>query len=109
MARTKSDRMVVGGSKKTSKKPKSRPIPVAAGRSAVSPSPKRTPPSASKKIARTPIKYERKKYRMRPGTKALKEIRMYQRSTELLLRRLPFARLVCLCFFAVNLASDFLE
>ena len=28
------------------------------------------------------------------GTKALKEIRAYQRSTNLLLRRLPFARLV---------------
>ena len=31
---------------------------------------------------------------MRPGQKALKEIRQYQSSTNLLLRRLPFARLV---------------
>ncbi len=102
MARTKSDRIVIGGkSKKSTKKPKNRPTPVAAGRSPVSPSPKKTPPSSSKRDARTPEKYERKKYRMRPGTKALKEIRMYQRSTELLLRRLPFARLVrvyvCFC------------
>eukprot|EP01025_Chloroclados_australasicus_P047701 TRINITY_DN5378_c0_g1_i1.p3 TRINITY_DN5378_c0_g1~~TRINITY_DN5378_c0_g1_i1.p3 ORF type:complete len:152 (-),score=5.74 TRINITY_DN5378_c0_g1_i1:711-1166(-) len=37
---------------------------------------------------------ERKKRRYRPGTKALKEIRQYQRSTELLIRRLPFTRLV---------------
>lgn len=32
--------------------------------------------------------------RWRPGTKALREIRQYQKSTELLLRKLPFARLV---------------
>lgn len=32
--------------------------------------------------------------RLRPGEKALKEIRFYQKNTDLLLRRLPFARLV---------------
>jgi hypothetical protein len=31
----------------------------------------------------------------RPGTVALREIRRYQRSTDLLIRKLPFARLVC--------------
>jgi len=31
---------------------------------------------------------------MRPGQKALKEIRRYQTSTELLIKRLPFSRLV---------------
>ena len=36
----------------------------------------------------------RRKRRMRPGEKALREIRQYQSSTTLLLRRLPFARLV---------------
>lgn len=36
----------------------------------------------------------RKKRRMRPGERALKEIRAYQKSTDLLIRRLPFARLV---------------
>ncbi|KAI3362257.1 hypothetical protein L3Q82_012222, partial [Scortum barcoo] len=35
-----------------------------------------------------------KKRRFRPGTKALQEIRKYQKSTELLLRKGPFARLV---------------
>ena len=35
-----------------------------------------------------------RKRRYRPGTNALKEIRRYQRSTDLLLRKLPFARLV---------------
>lgn len=37
----------------------------------------------------------RKQRRYRPGTLALKEIRRYQKSTDLLLRKLPFARLVC--------------
>lgn len=36
----------------------------------------------------------RRKPRVRPGTRALQEIRKYQRSTELLIRKLPFARLV---------------
>ncbi|PPQ99034.1 hypothetical protein CVT24_003594 [Panaeolus cyanescens] len=36
----------------------------------------------------------RKPRRYRPGTKALKEIRKYQKSTELLLQKLPFSRVV---------------
>ena len=36
----------------------------------------------------------KKLYRFRPGTVALKEIRRYQKSTELLIRKLPFQRLV---------------
>ena len=36
----------------------------------------------------------RKPYRYRPGTVALKQIRQYQKSTELLIRKLPFQRLV---------------
>lgn len=35
-----------------------------------------------------------KPHRFRPGTVALREIRRYQKSTELLFRKLPFARLV---------------
>lgn len=35
-----------------------------------------------------------KKRRFRPGTRALLEIRRYQKSTDLLLRKMPFARLV---------------
>ena len=35
-----------------------------------------------------------KRRRYRPGTRALMEIRHFQKSTELLLRKLPFARLV---------------
>ncbi|OBT48387.1 hypothetical protein VE00_01228 [Pseudogymnoascus sp. WSF 3629] len=36
----------------------------------------------------------RKKHRYRPGTVALQEIRRYQRSTDLLMSKLPFSRLV---------------
>lgn len=36
----------------------------------------------------------KKPHRYRPGTVALREIRKFQKSTELLLRKLPFARLV---------------
>lgn len=36
----------------------------------------------------------KKPHRFRPGTVALREIRRYQKSTELLIRRLPFQRLV---------------
>ncbi|KAG8161500.1 hypothetical protein KVR01_008487 [Diaporthe batatas] len=35
-----------------------------------------------------------RRYRYRPGTRALREIRQYQRTTDLLLLKLPFARLV---------------
>ncbi|XP_041082496.1 histone H3-like centromeric protein A [Polyodon spathula] len=36
----------------------------------------------------------RKRKRFRPGTRALMEIRKYQKSTELLIRKAPFSRLV---------------
>jgi len=36
----------------------------------------------------------KKTHRYRPGTVALREIRKYQRSTDLVLRKLPFQRLV---------------
>ena len=36
----------------------------------------------------------KKPHRYRPGTIALREIRRYQKSTELLIRKLPFQRLV---------------
>ena len=36
----------------------------------------------------------KKPHRYRPGAKALREIRRYQKTTELLIRKLPFQRLV---------------
>ena len=41
-----------------------------------------------------PIAAAPKKHRFRPGTVALREIRKFQRSTDLLIKRMPFARLV---------------
>ncbi len=46
-------------------------------------------------MARTKLQAQiNRKHRYRPGTVALREIRKYQKSTELLLRKLPFQRLV---------------
>ena len=47
------------------------------------------------KVARNPATGGVKKpHRYRPGTVALREIRKYQKSTERLIRKLPFQRLV---------------
>jgi histone H3 len=47
------------------------------------------------KKARAPYSSNVKKpHRYRPGTVALREIRKYQKSTDLLIRKLPFQRLV---------------
>lgn len=43
------------------------------------------------------------KRRYRPGVKAIREIRQYQKTTELLIRKLPFARLVR------EVANDFIQ
>lgn len=48
---------------------------------------------AAKKSA-PPAGGVKKPHRFRPGTVALREIRKYQKSTELLVRKLPFQRLV---------------
>lgn len=52
----------------------------------------KSPFQSAKKAARKVP--ETKKRRYRPGVKALREIRLYQKSTTLLLRKLPFQRLV---------------
>lgn len=48
---------------------------------------------------------EPKTRRYKPGTVALREIRKYQKSTDLLLRKLPFARLVNIIHFAIQFNS----
>mmetsp|Transcript_16705 Transcript_16705/g.29147 ORF Transcript_16705/g.29147 Transcript_16705/m.29147 type:complete len:133 (+) Transcript_16705:53-451(+) len=56
---------------------------------------RRSTGSTDSSVRRRPVEAQRRrKRRMRPGEKALKEIRQYQNSTDLLIRRLPFARLV---------------
>lgn len=49
-----------------------------------------------KPIGKKSLKVMQKKifHRYRPGTLALREIRKYQKSTELLIRKMPFQRLV---------------
>ncbi|KAH8833383.1 histone H3 [Flagelloscypha sp. PMI_526] len=49
---------------------------------------------AARKTAPTTTGGVKKPHRFRPGTVALREIRRYQKSTELLIRKLPFQRLV---------------
>ena len=54
------------------------------------------PSKAAKKGGRIPAGFRptKKAHRFRPGTVALREIRKYQKRTELLIRKLPFQRLV---------------
>jgi histone H3 len=49
---------------------------------------------AARKSAAPSMAGGKKTHRYRPGTVALREIRRYQKSTELLIRKLPFQRLV---------------
>lgn len=57
-----------------------------------------TPPSSGPKRPRRPGQTHgspaQRKRRFRPGTRALQEIRKYQATTNLLIRKLPFSRLV---------------
>ena len=55
------------------------------------------------RAARGGVKKPRKPHRYRPGTVALREIRKYQKSTDLLIRKLPFQRLVR------EIAQDFMS
>ena len=55
---------------------------------------KATAKMAKKGGQKTPKGGVKKRYRYPPGTVALKQIRQYQKSTELLIRKLPFQRLV---------------
>lgn len=46
----------------------------------------------AQQTSKTPV--AKKPHRFRPGTVALREIRKYQKSTDLLIRKLPFQRVV---------------
>ena len=54
----------------------------------------KTATTARKKAAVLAMGGVKKPHQYRPGTMALREIRRYQKSTELLIRKLPFQRLV---------------
>ncbi|XP_053147673.1 histone H3-like centromeric protein A [Hemicordylus capensis] len=75
------------------------------GRPAGTPPGRRPPPRASPRRARQEqppeVERVRRRRRYRPGQRAMLEIRKYQKSTNLLIRKLPFARVVreiCLDF-----------
>ncbi|KAK9475534.1 histone-fold-containing protein [Dipodascopsis tothii] len=70
----------------------SRKEPVAAA--TASPSRRRSAGGKSLKVRPGDPIPLKKSHRYRPGTVALREIRKYQKSTELLIQKLPFARLV---------------
>lgn len=59
---------------------------------------KKAPPATSPRSpSRSRVQHVRKQQtprRLRPGTRAIREIRAYQRSTNLLIRKAPFARFV---------------
>ena len=50
--------------------------------------------TGAKSTRKTPMGGVKKAHRFRPGTVAIREIRKYQRSTDLLIRKLPFQRIV---------------
>ena len=50
--------------------------------------------SAAAKASPSTSQNQKKAHRFRPGTVALRDIRRYQRGTDLLLRKLPFQRIV---------------
>uniref|UniRef100_A0A3Q3WKE6 Core Histone H2A/H2B/H3 domain-containing protein n=1 Tax=Mola mola TaxID=94237 RepID=A0A3Q3WKE6_MOLML len=56
--------------------------------------PQRRPPQPAPGTSTSTTPVSPKKRRFRPGTKALMEIRKYQKSTDLLLSKGPFSRLV---------------
>ncbi|KAB2107038.1 hypothetical protein AG0111_0g4724 [Alternaria gaisen] len=93
----------------TAQKPKPKPKPKSTSRPKPKPGardvrvggkslPKNLAEKAARKTPKTPGINKngttRKKRRFKPGTVALREIRKYQRSTDLLIRKLPFSRLV---------------
>merc|ERR1719164_15726 len=56
--------------------------------------PEKKPMKKATKESQNAVEGEMKKRKLRPGQGALREIRKYQRGTSLVIRRLPFQRLV---------------
>jgi histone H3 len=86
MARTKQAprKTLAGGAKRAPRKPTTEGTGAGAGKT-------------SRKAVATASGSDsgvKKSHRYRPGTVALREIRRYQKSSELLIRKLPFQRLV---------------
>ena len=60
-----------------------------------------------KNIKKQTLGNVRRRRKFRPGTVALREIRKYQKSTELLIRKLPFQRLVREIFSQISSTQTF--
>ena len=90
MARTKKTARKSASFKSAKKVPRE-PIISKAGTVAKTISAKK---SVSVNIRDNSFNLPNKKHRFRPGTVALREIRKYQKSTDLLLRKLPFQRII---------------
>lgn len=91
MARLSSDNRGGQGSSRTSAKTTGGTHPPSRQGAAATQRGSKTKPGAGNPAAAAAAKGRRYK----PGSKALREIRQYQKSTELLIRRAPFARVVC--------------
>jgi histone H3/H4 len=79
----------------SSRKKRKAEIPLRAAQKTPAKRTSSTPASVLRRKTGTPVaQMTPLRRRYRPGTVALREIRYYQRSTELLIRKLPFARLV---------------
>ena len=63
--------------------------------------PRKAPVARASRLSGPAAGGVKKPHRFRPGTVALREIRKYQKTAELLLLKLPFQRLVC------EVAQDF--
>lgn len=104
--------MAVAANKSTSNRPSDIPPPLAAGSSKTASKPSSKQPRKSKqgqRLVSDPSSTHpkpKKPHRYRPGTVSLREIRHYQKSTDLLLRKLPFARLVREIAMNFALATD---
>eukprot|EP01119_Soliformovum_irregulare_P011420 TRINITY_DN2850_c0_g1_i1.p1 TRINITY_DN2850_c0_g1~~TRINITY_DN2850_c0_g1_i1.p1 ORF type:complete len:155 (-),score=16.68 TRINITY_DN2850_c0_g1_i1:54-518(-) len=82
-------------------------VPRATAKKTLTPNSKNSEsPSKSRRKQSSPKKRPkpRKPHRARPGVAALKEIRKFQKTTDLLIRKLPFARLVR--ELAANITTD---
>ncbi|XP_078073415.1 histone H3-like centromeric protein A [Mustelus asterias] len=71
--------------------PERSPVRPSQGRRTLT-SPRRRSPISPQRRPRVPPPPHRRRFR--PGTRALMEIRKYQKSTDLLIRKLPFSRVV---------------
>lgn len=72
----------------------SKKVPSKAMSKAKTAAPKKSMTASSKKMAAPKVPKDRKKPRFHAGTVALREIKRYQKSTDLLIPRAPFSRLV---------------